>query len=394
MGSTNQIETDVLQGEVGSLSVEHANDSAALSGSGNWTLSTISTLDAQLREFEDGLAEGKTVRNLSLDTSEVTDFDTAGAWLVARLGERAKDLGLPFKHMDSDSLRLQLVDVVHREAVTPTKQASLSGSFLYRSIERVGQFTTALGHDFVLIANVIGAAIRGPQMKAVKGQGIRYMSIVHHLDNMALKAVPVIAVMSFLIGAIIAQQGAFQLKFFGEELLTVNLVGILLLREIGVLLTAVMMAGRTGSAITAEIGTMKMREEVDALRVMGLNPIGVLIVPRLIALIIAMPILALLADVAGIAGAIIISWLYVGITPEQFIAALRTAIDMSTLMAGLIKAPFMAIAIALIAAVEGLKVSGSAESLGRHTTNAVVRSIFVVIVLDGIFAIFYAAIGY
>ena len=211
---------------------------------------------------------------------------------------------------------------------------------------------------------------------------------------MALRAVPVIAVMSFLIGAIIAQQGAFQLKAFGEELLTVNLVGILLLREIGVLLTAIMVAGRTGSAITAELGSMKMREEIDALRVIGLNPVGVLIFPRIVALVIAMPILTLLADIMGLAGGAAVSWFYIGIPIQQFIEALRGAIDLSTLFSGLIKAPFMAMVIALISAVEGMKVSGSAESLGRHTTIAVVRSIFAVIVMDGIFAIFYAAIGY
>ena len=161
-----------------------------------------------------------------------------------------------------------------------------------------------------------------------------------------------------------------------------------------VLLTSIKRAGRTGSAITAEIGTMKMREEIDALRVMGLNPVGVLVIPRIVALVIAMPILTLLADLAGLAGAMLVTWLYVGIPPEQFIAALRVAIDHSTLFAGLIKAPFMALIIGLISAVEGLKVSGSAESLGRHTTAAVVRSIFAVIVLDGLFAMFYASIGY
>ena len=140
----------------------------------------------------------------------------------------------------------------------------------------------SFGNDFLMMANMIGAAIQGAQLKAGSGGGLRFISIIHQLDHMALRAVPVIGVMSFLIGAIIAQQGAFQLRWYGEELLTVNMIGILLLREIGVLLTAVMVAGRTGSAITAEVGTMKMREEIDALRVIGLNPVGVLIVPRLL----------------------------------------------------------------------------------------------------------------
>jgi phospholipid/cholesterol/gamma-HCH transport system permease protein len=162
----------------------------------------------------------------------------------------------------------------------------------------------------------------------------------------------------------------------------------------GVLLTAIMIAGRSGSAITAEIGSMKMREEVDALTVIGLNPVGVLVFPRLVALVIAMPCLTILSNFAALGGAIVISYYYSGIDPEQFIDRLRQAIDLSTIFAGLIKAPFMAMIIGIVGSVEGLKVGGSAESLGRHVTASVVKAIFVVIMIDGMFAIFYAAIGF
>ena len=174
----------------------------------------------------------------------------------------------------------------------------------------------------------------------------------------------------------------------------VDLVGILVLREIGVLLTAIMVAGRTGSAITAEIGSMKMREEVDALTVIGLNPIGVLVFPRLVALVIVLPCLTVAANLAAVGGAIFVSQVYSGISPATFLDRMQTAIDLSTVFAGLIKAPFMAIIIGILASVEGLKVGGSAESLGRHVTAAVVKSIFVVIVVDGLFAMFYAAIDF
>ncbi len=159
------------------------------------------------------------------------------------------------------------------------------------------------------------------------------------MDRMGVRAVPIIALMSFLIGAVIAQQGAFQLRNFGAEIFVVDLVGILQLREIGVLLTAIMIAGRSGSAITAEIGSMRMREEVDALQVIGLNPIGVLVFPRLVALTIVLPLLAFIADITGLLGAITVSWAYSGITPDAFITRLRGAIDVGTVFAGLIKAP-------------------------------------------------------
>jgi phospholipid/cholesterol/gamma-HCH transport system permease protein len=211
---------------------------------------------------------------------------------------------------------------------------------------------------------------------------------------MGVGAVPVIVLMSGIIGAIIAQQGAFQLRYFGAEIFVVDLVGILVLREIGVILTAIMVAGRSGSAITAEIGSMKMREEVDALTVIGLNPVGVLVFPRLVALVIALPLLTIIANFAALGGAILVAWTYSDIAPEAFIARLRQSIDITTILAGLIKAPFMALIVGIIASVEGMKTGGSAESLGRRVTASVVKAIFVVIVVDGLFAMFYAAIDF
>jgi phospholipid/cholesterol/gamma-HCH transport system permease protein len=211
---------------------------------------------------------------------------------------------------------------------------------------------------------------------------------------MGVGAIPVVVLMSSIVGAIVAQQGAFQLRYFGAEIFTVDLVGILVLREMGVLLTAIMIAGRSGSAITAEIGSMKMREEVDALTVIGLNPVGVLVFPRLVALVIALPCLTIAANFAAIGGAMATAWLYSGIPPAAFLDRMRDAIDVNMIWAGLIKAPFMALIIGIIASVEGMKVGGSAESLGERVTASVVKSIFVVIVADGLFAIFYAAINF
>ena len=249
-------------------------------------------------------------------------------------------------------------------------------------------------NDFLAAMNILGATIRGGQMKLGRGHGINMTAIFYQIDRMGVGAIPVVVLMSAIVGAIVAQQGAYQLSYFGADIFVVDLVGILVLRELGVLMTAIMIAGRSGSAITAEIGSMKMREEVDALTVIGLNPIGVLVFPRLVALVIALPCLSILANFAALGGGIAVSWYYSDIPPVQFIDRLRVAIDVSTIFAGLIKAPFMALIIGIIGAVEGLKVGGSAESLGRHVTASVVKSIFVVIILDGMFAVFYAAIDF
>ena len=214
------------------------------------------------------------------------------------------------------------------------------------------------------------------------------------MEHTGLKAVPIVAMMSFLVGAIVAQQGAFQLRKFGAEPFVIDLVGILVLREVGILLTAILVAGRSGSAFTAELGSMKMREEIDAMRVMGLNIIEVLIAPRVIALIIALPLLGLVANLSGLVGGGILLWAYSDISPSTYITWLRDAVAINTFLVGVIKAPFMALIIALISCSEGLQVGGSAESLGRRTTAAVVKSIFLMVLVDGLFAIFFAAVGF
>src|SRR5690606_12440403 len=178
------------------------------------------------------------------------------------------------------------------------------------------------------------------------------------------------ALISFLVGAIVAQQGIFQLQRFGATPFVVDLIGILVLRELAVLLTSIMIAGRSGSAFTAEIGSMKMREEVDALRVMGLDPVQVLIVPRVLALIVSLPLLTFLSMMSALLGGGLVSWFYGGISPEIFLARLQGAIALSTFLVGIIKAPFMALVIGLIASLEGLAVQGSAESLGRQVTSS------------------------
>jgi phospholipid/cholesterol/gamma-HCH transport system permease protein len=223
-------------------------------------------------------------------------------------------------------------------------------------------------------------------------QSLRMTSLVHHLDRVGWQAVPIVLLITFLIGGIIAQQGIFHFRKFGADVYVVDMVGILVLREIGVLIVAIMVAGRSGSSYTAELGSMKMREEIDALRTMGRDPVEVLILPRVIALVLALPMLTFLGSMAALYGGGLVAWLYGGMSPDIFIARLKEAISLTHFQVGMIKAPFMALVIGIVACSEGLRVRGSAESLGRQTTTSVVKSIFLVIVLDGMFAMFFASI--
>jgi len=227
----------------------------------------------------------------------------------------------------------------------------------------------------------------------VRPRNFRFTSAVYHVYRVGWQAVPIMLLITFLIGCIIAQQGIFHFRKFGADAYVVDMVGILVIREIGVLIVSIMSAGRSGSAYTAELGSMKMREEIDALRTMGLDPVEVLILPRVIALVIALPVLAFLGSMAALYGGGLVAWLYGGMSPSIFIARLREAISVTHFEVGMIKAPFMALVIGIVACSEGLRVKGSAESLGLQTTTSVVKSIFLVIVLDGVFAMFFASIG-
>ena len=361
---------------------------------GEWLVAGSGQAALEVSALENELAAlGNGPDALRIDLSDLKSIDTSGAWLIVRLARSAGAAGTAWELVNAGSHATRLIHAIDFE-VGEKLDGRQRDNPLIRTAYSLGRVMNTLWVDTLMGLNVIGAAIRGPQLKAGRRGSVRPISIVHHIDRMGLRAVPIVTLMSFLIGAIIAQQSAFQLRVFGLEVWSVDLVGILLLREVGVLLTAIMVAGRSGSAMTAEIGSMKMREEVDALTVIGLNPIGVLVFPRLVALTIALPLLTFLANMAALAGACIVLRFYAGVSIDDFILRLRAGIDLSTVFSGLIKAPFMALIIGTMAAVEGMKVEGSAESLGRRTTSAVVKAIFFVIVVDGLFAMFYAAIDY
>lgn len=369
-----------------------ASDSGeAVSLSGVWATHTVAGIDAEMREREARVAGTA----LTIDMAGVTYLDTAGAWIIFRFAQAAKNSGTEALFVNVRGSHQVLLEAVDRAMETPEEaEVERKPNLFIRMLAAVGENVYHLGEDLKMGLHILGAAVRGSQMKLGHGNGLSVPSVINQIDRMGVRALPIIILMSTIIGAIIAQQGAFQLRYFGAEIFVVDLVGILVLRELGVLVTAIMIAGRSGSAITAEIGSMKMREEVDALTVIGLNPVGVLVFPRLVALVIAVPLLTFVADIAALLGAMFVASAYSGISPDAFITRVRDAVDLTTVYAGLIKAPFMAIIIGIIASVEGMKVGGSAESLGSRVTASVVKSIFIVIVVDGIFAIFFAAVDF
>jgi len=360
--------------------------------SGPWINTTAVAAAKRLADMTKG---NKGKGPLEIDLAGVSEMDTSGAWLLRRAITERQAGGAEVNVTDRQGARYaDLVGALPAELAEPNRDKAKRGTLFERLFTPVGRIMVDVWNDAVAAMFILGSAVRGAQLKLGRRSGVSPAAIVHQIDHMGVRAVPIILLMSFLIGAIIAQQGAFQLRYFGAEVFVVDLVGILQLREVGVLLTAIMIAGRSGSAITAEIGSMKMREEIDALKVMGLSPIGVLVFPRLVALTVALPLLTILANFAALGGAAFVAWSYSGITFDTFQSRLREAIDLSTVVSGMIKAPFMALIIGIVASVEGLKVGGSAESLGRHVTAAVVKAIFVVILVDGLFAMFYAAIDF
>lgn len=369
---------------------ERGADACQIVPSGTWTTNHIEAVDAPLRQVA-----GKRHGLVEINMANIVDLDTAGAWLLERTMRELKKSGATVSVVgERDGFKILLAAVSAVPDIAPVQVPGLYSGIISGFFEATGKVASMLKSDFLVSMHMLGATIQGAQMKIGRSHGVSPAAIVYQMDKMGVGALPVIILMSFIIGAIIAQQGAFQLRYFGAEIFVVDLVGILVLREIGVLLTAIMVAGRSGSAITAEIGSMKMREEVDALKVIGLNPIGVLVFPRLVALVLVLPLLTVVSDISALIGASVVTSTYSGISPAAFIGRLRDAIDLSTYFAGLIKAPFMAMIIGIVAAVEGMKVGGSAESLGQHVTASVVKAIFVVIVVDGLFAMFYAAINF
>jgi phospholipid/cholesterol/gamma-HCH transport system permease protein len=371
------------------LSAQTANGEVRLTAAGAWTAPNAAELEGLVQGFT---SDASAVGVAAIDMRAIEQFDTYGALLLERL-LRAWEARGHQMHIVALAERYQsLLRDVHRFNPPATDAGPPESKILY-AMESLDRGVSNIAGELVTLVNMMGAL--GLALMAVLRHPMRFRltTAVHQLDRVALHAVPIILLITFLIGGIISQQGFFHFRKFGADEYVVDMVGILVLREIGVLIVAIMVAGRSGSSYTAELGSMKMREEIDALRTMGFDPVEILLLPRVIALVVALPLLTFLGSMAALYGGGLVAWLYGGMSPEIFMTRLQDAISLTHFKVGLIKAPFMALAIGAVACAEGLKVKGSAESLGLQTTSSVVKSIFLVIVLDGLFAIFFASIG-
>jgi phospholipid/cholesterol/gamma-HCH transport system permease protein len=370
------------------LSAQKNADELNLTAGGSWTSSQASILESLIDSTPPDLASVKAVR---INLSAITELDTFGAWLLERLLRACRADGRAAAFASVPERYRELLSALSRSQAAPAAPAVLPGPLAI--LDQLGRTIADSRKEAGHFVGMLGELSASLARTLVHPRTFRLTSAVYHLDRVGWQAIGIIVLITFLIGCIIAQQGFFHFRSFGADDYVVDLVAILVVREIGVLIVAIMVAGRSGSSYTAELGSMKMREEIDALRTMGLNPVDVLMLPRVLALVCALPILTFIGDMAALYGGGLVAWLYGGMSTPIYLARLQEAVTLDHFMVGMIKAPFMALVVGVVACSEGLRVAGSAESLGRRTTLSVVKSIFLVIVLDGLFAMFFASIG-
>lgn len=360
-------------------------------------LSGHTALSASLRGDALHLSGDFTIRNLGalpeglaqaqqIELSQLTRMDTAAAWYLA--GRRAEGAALTGLSADHSAFLEKITQSLPEPDAPRSRQPAWQDL-----LDATGRRVISAFRFFLELTEYLGRFLAGLGRAIRHPSEFRLTSLVYHCQETGLKAVPIVALMSFLIGVVLAFQGASQLKQFGAEVFVVDLIAISILRELGILLTAIIVAGRTASALTASIGSMKMREEIDAMRTLGLDPDMVLIVPRVLALVITLPILGLVANASGLIGGAIMSWIELGVSPSMFQVRLIADTSVNHVIVGLSKAPVFAVIIGIIGCHAGMNVGKDAESLGQMTSTAVVNAIFAVIVADALFSIFFAQVG-
>jgi phospholipid/cholesterol/gamma-HCH transport system permease protein len=372
------------------LSGTRQGDRLLVEAGGQWTLSAL----AELYERRERLLAETPGRGgaASIDLTSVQRLDTAGAWLLQNTRRELAERGWQVEWAGARATHASLLAEMDRITAEPLPPAPEIDPVV-RIVANLGSSTLAALEESSRLLSFYGQTMVALSRLAVQPARIRLTPLTHHLEQTCVNALPIVGLIAFLIGIVMAYQGADQLRRFGAEIFTIDLLAISALREIGILLTAVVVAGRSGSAFTAEIGMMKVNEEVDALRTLGLDPLEVLVLPRLLALMIALPLLAFFADIMALFGGGLMCALVLDISPSQYLARLSEAIWPRTFWVGIVKAPVFAFVIAMVACYEGLTVNGSAESVGRNTTLAVVIGIFLVIVFDAIFSVLFSSLG-
>ncbi|HEY1144225.1 MAG TPA: MlaE family lipid ABC transporter permease subunit [Sphingomicrobium sp.] len=325
---------------------------------------------------------------LTIDLSGVERMDTVGAWIVYRTvrDRGAKVVGA---NAEAQSLLDQVAEFDRPARVRPEERPGF-----FRALSELGEWVANSSRTLVGLLGFFGATLIGFANLISHPKKFRLNAVVQRFDVVGVRALGIIGLMSFLIGVVIAQQGSVQLAQFGAEVYTINLIGRITIRELGTLMTAIMVAGRSGSAFAAQLGTMKITEEIDAMRTIGVSPVEALVIPRIISAVVMMPLLAFWSMVLSLLGGGIFVWLSLSIPPLTYIQRLQEVIPITDLWVGLIKAPVFGFIIALAGCFQGMLVQGDSEEVGLRTTNAVVQSIFLVIVLDAVFAVFFSEVGW
>ena len=362
------------------FTVQEAGGRTTVKVEGPLLVSTIGLLDRKLREYAEPVQ--------TVDLSAIGDIDTVGAWTVWRFADEHKA-----RITGANEQAGKLLRTVSENASTAPIEPERA-PVLTRIAADFGENVIEFGHGVVRFIGFLGAVIAAAGALFVHPRRFRFKSLVRQFELVGVTAIPIIGLMSFLIGIVIAQQGAAQLRQFGAEIYTINLTGRLSLRELGVLMTAIMVAGRSGSAFAAQIGTMKLTAEIDAMRTIGVSPMEALIIPRIMAAVLMMPLLGFFSAVIAVVGGAFIADLTLGIPFLTFLSRIREVVPIYDVWVGLIKAPVFGLIVALAGCYQGMQVAGNSEEVGLRTTKAVVQAIFMVIVLDAFFAVFFSEVGW
>jgi phospholipid/cholesterol/gamma-HCH transport system permease protein len=354
--------------------------------SGRLTLDVIAELDDALADRRPGGS------GLSVDLAGVTGIDTAGAWAINGLVQRWQEAGVPVRLDGAAPDVARLVDALGSAPVLRVRRPR--GNALINRLERIGIAVVAQLGNIAAFVGFIGQVLVVLALTLIGRRRLRGHAVIHQAEAIGVNALGIVGLLLFLVGLVVAQQGAVQLRQFGAEIFTVNLIGRATTRELGILLTAIMVAGRSGSAFAAQIGSMKLNQEIDALRTIGLDPIEVLVIPRVIACSLMLLGLAFYGVICALIAGGVFVWAELSMPPGAYLQRLSEVIPLSDFAIGMVKAPVFGFIIALMGCFHGFNVTGNAESVGNRTTQAVVESIFVVIVFDALFAFFFSFLGY
>jgi phospholipid/cholesterol/gamma-HCH transport system permease protein len=354
---------------------------------GDWTITEATTLDKSLDAIDIGDA-----KDVEIDASALTSLDSAGGWLLLRTKREAEQAGAKASLTIPDKYKALFETMEREHTAPPVSHPTHRG--LLGLLERTGEGTVhSLRQGYDMLGFLGRVTVEAVEAILAPRRELPLPALFHQIEEVGLTALPIVGLLAFLLGVVITYQGADQLARFGAQIYTIDFLGIGFLRELGGLVTAIIIAGRSGSAFTAQIGSMKVNQELDAMQTIGLNIAEVLVLPRVLGLMIALPLLTFFADVIGVIGGMVMCYFDLGVTIPAFLREFQGAVTMKTLLVGIIKAPVFAFLIALVGCFEGMRVEGSADSVGRLTTRSVVESIFLIIAVDAGFSVLFSVLG-